>query len=127
MIPISHQILEAIFWANAGLIAYIYIGYPLSLGMLARFAPRQATSASTPDPAVTLLISAYNESGVIEDKIENSLTLKYPGNLLDVVVISDCSDDGTDDIVRRSERLGVRLVRLDHDPVVVRDGGLARP
>jgi cellulose synthase/poly-beta-1,6-N-acetylglucosamine synthase-like glycosyltransferase len=113
MTPISNHIFEAIFWVSAGLIAYIYIGYPLSLGMLARFAPRQAILGSAPDLAVTLLISAYNESAVIEEKIKNSLALDYPKNLLDVVVVSDCSDDGTDDIVRRYERFGVRLVRLD--------------
>jgi len=113
MTAISNQIFEAIFWANACLIAYIYVGYPLSLGILARFAPRQATSGSAPDLAVTLLISAFNESGVIEEKVKNSLALEYPKDLLDVVVVSDCSDDGTDDIVRRYERFGIRLVRLD--------------
>jgi cellulose synthase/poly-beta-1,6-N-acetylglucosamine synthase-like glycosyltransferase len=55
---------------------------------------------------VSLLISAYNEAAVIEDKLVNSLDLDYPRELLEIVVVSDASCDGTDDIVRGYEGRG---------------------
>lgn len=103
--------LEAVFWVSAGLLAYIYIGYPALLGLLAAIAPRQQQVSEIAEPTVTLLISAYNERPVIEAKIKNSLALDYQKHLLEVIVISDCSDDGTDEIVQLYAPFGVRLVR----------------
>jgi len=59
-----------------------------------------------------MLISAYNERGVIEGKIQNTLALDYPPDLLTNLIVSDCSDDGTDEIVLRYASQGVQLVRL---------------
>ena len=56
---------------------------------------------------VTLIISAYNEEKVIENKILNSLAIEYPKELFEIIVVSDASEDNTDRIVRRysGERL----------------------
>ncbi len=104
-------LLQFVFWVAAAVVAYVYIGYPLLLAILAR--PRKKTFPSVADnlPFVTLLISAYNERSVIEDKIKNSLALDYPQKRLGILVISDCSDDGADDIVLRYASKGVQLVR----------------
>ncbi len=61
-------------------------------------------------PAVTLLIAAYNEKDYILKKIENSISLNYPKDRLDIIVVADGSDDGTDEIVRRDGR--VKLLHL---------------
>ena len=92
-------------------LAYIYLGYPVLLCILARLFPRPHLSDPDHLPSVTLVISAYNEAAVIGEKIENSLLLDYPSDRLDILVVSDCSDDGTDDIVRSFAGKGVRLVR----------------
>jgi cellulose synthase/poly-beta-1,6-N-acetylglucosamine synthase-like glycosyltransferase len=47
-------------------------------------------------------------------KLENALALDYPRDQLQILVISDASEDGTDDIVRNYEDRGVMLYRLDH-------------
>lgn len=105
-------VLEILFWISALLLVYSHIGYPVVLGLLARIAPRKTTPlASTELPAVTLLISAYNERPVIAAKIENSLALDYPKERLEIVIVSDCSDDGTDAEVLRFASSGVHLVR----------------
>jgi cellulose synthase/poly-beta-1,6-N-acetylglucosamine synthase-like glycosyltransferase len=105
------EILELIFWAALGAIGYIYVGYPLLLAVLAR--PRAAHAIRDgEDPAhVTILISAYNESGIIGEKIRNTLALDYPRGFLSIIVVSDCSSDGTDEIVLRHASQGVQLVR----------------
>jgi len=103
--------LEILFWLSAGLLLYVYVGYPVVLGLLTRLVGREMERLEASEPTVTLLISAYNESSVIEEKIKNSLALEYPKDLLEVMVVSDCSDDGTDEVVQRYARSGVRLVR----------------
>jgi len=67
------------------------------------------TSGRASTPAVSLLISAYNEQSVIEAKILNSLGLNYPEGLLEIVVVSDGSDDETNNIVNQYSQKGVLL------------------
>lgn len=91
---------------------YSYFLYPLALRALVavRRAPNSsAPAAPQPEPAVSLIITAYNESARIRDKLDNSLALDCPG--LEIVVASDCSSDDTDAVVRGYAGRGVRLVR----------------
>jgi cellulose synthase/poly-beta-1,6-N-acetylglucosamine synthase-like glycosyltransferase len=63
-------------------------------------------------PFVSLLIPAYNEEAYIEEKVRNSLALDYPKDKLEIVVASDGSTDRTNEIVRRYESQGVRLIAM---------------
>ena len=103
---------QLIFCLAFALLLYVYFGYPLLLAVVAR--PRKDTPPPGGGylPRVTMLISAYNERGVIEGKIQNTLALDYPPDLLTNLIVSDCSDDGTDEIVLRYASQGVQLVRL---------------
>jgi len=105
------SIARVLSWVCGALLFYIYFGYPILLGFLARFAPLARKEFKAPDPTVTLLISAYNESPVIAEKLENSLSMDYPNQLLEIMVVSDCSEDGTDQIAERYAKRGVRLIR----------------
>ncbi len=105
-----------LFWMTAIILVYVYLGYPVLLYLRAQNLPAQkvstASTATEPEalPRVSLIISAYNEAAHIEAKIENARALDYPDNLLEIIVVSDASEDGTDEIVARHER--VRLVRM---------------
>lgn len=101
-----------LFWICVGLVLWVYAGYPLFLILLTRLRAPRAVVHGAITPPVTLIISAYNEAEVIRTKIENSLALDYPRDKLEVLVISDCSADGTDDIVREYQDRGVRLLRM---------------
>jgi cellulose synthase/poly-beta-1,6-N-acetylglucosamine synthase-like glycosyltransferase len=98
---------------SLGASLYVYLGYPLLLFLAARLAPVKHRVAENTLPRVTILISAFNEREVIKEKIENSLFLDYPRDLLEIAVISDASDDGTDDIVRGFAVRGVKLFRQE--------------
>lgn len=98
-----------VFWLSCAVLLYVYLGYPLFLFLFARSRPGQERP-SWPLPSVTLLISAYNERTVIGQKLANSLNLDYPRDLLQILVVSDCSDDGTDEIVRSFASDGIQLV-----------------
>jgi cellulose synthase/poly-beta-1,6-N-acetylglucosamine synthase-like glycosyltransferase len=65
------------------------------------------------EPAVTQIIAAYNEEKAIAGKLENSLSIEYPADKLEIIVASDSSSDRTDEIVRSFADRGVRLVRCE--------------
>lgn len=91
-----------IFWFLILLIVYPYLIYPLLIKMLAdRFPYKCSIIADHKEwPVVTFIISAYNEENVIAKKLENTLALSYPRGNLQIFVVSDASEDRTDDIVR---------------------------
>lgn len=101
-----------LFWFSVFMVVYPYLVYPLVLWALALW--RRPRRYDDPDlwPEATLVVCAYNEADVIGDKLENSLALDYPAGKLDVLVVSDCSDDGTDEIVAAFADRGVRLHRV---------------
>lgn len=101
---------EIIFWVALFLTAYIYIGYPLTLKLLPH-AVSQKEGVRDIFPSVSVLIAAYNEAAHICDTLQNKLALDYPKDLLEIIVVSDGSSDGTDEIVLAFEPQGVRLLR----------------
>ncbi len=92
-------------------VAYTYMGYPLLLWLLVRLRERRIEQ-SQQTPPVTLLVSAFNEQAVIRSKIENCLALDYPRDNLELIVISDASTDGTDQIVEEFAADQVHLLRM---------------
>lgn len=105
---------DFIFWCCTGVIAYVYLGYPALLTLLGSLSKDSVLSPSdSPEPSVTLLISAFNEREVIAAKLENAVAVDYPRGQLEILVISDASDDGTDEIVERYSPSGVRLIRQE--------------
>lgn len=64
-------------------------------------------------PSVTLLVCAFNEETIIEEKIKNSLAINYPKNLFEIVIASDGSTDETTDIVKKYEQLDTRIRLFD--------------
>jgi len=98
---------------SVAFLAYAYLGYPLLLRVIVRLrGPRQVLRGDTLPP-LSLVISAFNEADVIRRKVENALALDYPRDRLEIVVISDASNDGTDEIVSSMAGQGVRLARQD--------------
>ncbi len=74
--------------------------------------PPTIPSHATPFPFVTVCIVAHNAAPVIRHTISALLASSYPSQSFEVVVVSDASDDGTDEIVRHFPDSRVRLVRM---------------
>ena len=98
---------------SLGALLYIYVGYPVLLQLIVWGRKPRRVRAANVEPTLTFVISAYNEVAVIRRKLENTLALDYPKDRFQVVVISDRSDDGTDDIVREYAGRGVSLARQE--------------
>jgi cellulose synthase/poly-beta-1,6-N-acetylglucosamine synthase-like glycosyltransferase len=105
------MIAETLFWAALGTMLYTYAGYPIIIMLWSLFSNNRVKTEDI-EPAVTLLIAAYNEEKHIEAKLLNSFELDYPRDKLEIVVASDGSTDTTDEIVRRYENNpeGIRVV-----------------
>jgi cellulose synthase/poly-beta-1,6-N-acetylglucosamine synthase-like glycosyltransferase len=101
-----------LFWTGLALLFYVYAGYPLLLWLAAALGLGRPVQRGDGLPAVTLVVSAYNEAGVIKAKLDNSAALDYPRDRLEVLVVSDASSDGTDAIVA-AYGAPARLLRMN--------------
>lgn len=99
-----------LFWLSVAALFYTYAGYPLLVALVSAIRPRPVDRAPI-EPTVSIIITAYNEELGLEVKLENTLALDYPRELLEIIVASDCSTDGTEEIARRFAARGVRLHR----------------
>ncbi|HEV2441144.1 MAG TPA: glycosyltransferase family 2 protein [Steroidobacteraceae bacterium] len=102
-------------WCLLGAIAaaiYPIVGYPLVLALIGMVRNRPVRRGRF-RPSVSVLIPAYNEAGCIGATIENKLGQDYPADRLEILVISDASEDGTDAIVAGYADRGVKLLRRE--------------
>jgi glycosyltransferase involved in cell wall biosynthesis len=89
--------------------SFSYFVYPLLL-LLVRDAPPIRLTAATPSSSLSIIIAARNEERRIRAKIAGTLALRQRHPTMEVLVASDGSTDGTNDIVREFADRGVRLV-----------------
>jgi cellulose synthase/poly-beta-1,6-N-acetylglucosamine synthase-like glycosyltransferase len=102
--------MQAVFFMSLGLIGYAYAGYLVVLWVLTRvLAVPTSHELTFVLPKVSIIISVYNEEAVLSDKLTNSLQLDYPRELLEIVVVSDGSTDGTEEIAKSFADRGVIL------------------
>jgi cellulose synthase/poly-beta-1,6-N-acetylglucosamine synthase-like glycosyltransferase len=102
-----------LFVISVGIVVFAYFGYPALIWLLSRVFGRTAQRPEVSDadlPTLSLLVAAYNEEAEIGRRIENALETDYPPEKFEVVVASDGSTDRTNEIVRRYERYGVKLL-----------------
>lgn len=104
--------LTFLFWLCVFLVVYIYFGYPLLVAWLGSKSTINTLSAEL--PTVSILIPAFNEEASIVATLGNKVALDYPAEKLEIIVVSDSSEDCTDELVEafaRDSSLPVRLVR----------------
>jgi cellulose synthase/poly-beta-1,6-N-acetylglucosamine synthase-like glycosyltransferase len=90
--------MKYLFWIAATLVGYSYLGYPAWLWVRSRWSPRPVRRGSAL-PSVSAVMVVRNEGEVIARKLENLLSLEYPADKLEVVVVSDGSSDRTSAIL----------------------------
>jgi biofilm PGA synthesis N-glycosyltransferase PgaC len=97
------QFWQFVFWISCGIVFYNYAGYALLAWLFTRLAGKYKTLPAAADylPSISFIVAAYNEAGIIEEKITNSLGLDYPPGSIEYIIVTDGSTDDTPDVVTR--------------------------
>jgi cellulose synthase/poly-beta-1,6-N-acetylglucosamine synthase-like glycosyltransferase len=100
--------MEILFLILIFLCIYPYFLYPLLITLLSKLFAADWQRGDSKQ-SISVIISVFNEEGVIREKIENSLKLHYPEELLEIIVVSDGSTDRTNQIASSYSDPRVRL------------------
>lgn len=108
--------MKIVFWISIFIVFYTFFGYGIVMYFLIKI--RRAVKGKRPvaekgsyTPSLTLMIAAYNEADIMEEKIKNTLALEYPADKFSVIIVTDGSSDNTPEIVSRYPQ-----VKLMHKP-----------
>lgn len=104
--------LEIFFFFFILIILYVYFGYPLIILFLAAINRKTVNKDDTYEPMTSLIVAAYNEEAIIEEKLKNCLSLNYPKERLEIIIFSDASTDRTAAIVKQFEQDNITLLDL---------------
>lgn len=101
-----------------GFVFYSYFGYPLLLAIFSRNISSLNVGKIGDSHPFSVIITVYNEKNFIERKLENTLLQKVNNKTLEelavqIIVASDASNDGTDELVKKFKNRGVKLLQLD--------------
>lgn len=94
-------IFKVIFYIAVFIIFWAMIGYPISLVILKKLLKKENQKDYSYEPTVTIMVVAHNEEKVIEEKLENIISMDYPSEKIDYIVASDYSTDRTDELVEQ--------------------------
>jgi cellulose synthase/poly-beta-1,6-N-acetylglucosamine synthase-like glycosyltransferase len=92
---------------------YVLFGYPLLLDWMAKHA-NNPVHKDDKVRTVSFVIAVYNGEKFLERKLKTILSLNYPRERVDILVVSDGSTDRTDEIARSFASQGVRFLRVPH-------------
>ncbi|WP_231490792.1 glycosyltransferase family 2 protein [Pedobacter sp. Leaf170] len=93
-----------VFWISLFIVVYTFVGYGFLLFLLIKlkrlFVKKIVFNREYELPTVTILVAAYNEADIIQDKIKNTLELDYPKDKIQIIFITDGSSDATPDKIK---------------------------
>ncbi|MFN3419864.1 MAG: glycosyltransferase family 2 protein [Pyrinomonadaceae bacterium] len=105
----------AVFWSASVGIFLVYAGYPVFVYIASVFLRRSVLKRQI-YPRLTFIIAARNEAMSIRQKLDNTLSLSYPADKMEIIVVSDSSSDETDQIVldfQKKVGADLRLLRQE--------------
>lgn len=106
------MILYFLFWLMLATLFYTFAGYGLILYVLVRIKlwlkpPENIQKTLMYEPEVCLFVTAYNEKEYVDQKVANSFSLDYPREKVQYIWITDGSDDGTPELLKKYPELEV--------------------
>jgi cellulose synthase/poly-beta-1,6-N-acetylglucosamine synthase-like glycosyltransferase len=96
------------------LVAYTYVGYPLLVGLFARFLARPIRASRDYEPTVSACLAVSNGATFLAAKLDSLLALDYPQDKFEILVCSDGSGDQSASIVRQYAERDPRIRLLEH-------------
>ena len=105
-------IAKIVFFISIIFILYTYFGYAVIVSLIAMF-KKERQIGRDQEAYITVVISMLDEKQYIERKLRNLLGQQYAKDKIEIIVVSDGSTDGSDEIVRSfSENTNIKLYRL---------------
>jgi cellulose synthase/poly-beta-1,6-N-acetylglucosamine synthase-like glycosyltransferase len=109
--------IEISFWVLLFIVFYAYLGYGILLFFLIKLKRilkgKKTTVNKDYEPEVTLFVAAYNEKDYVDKKVKNSFELSYPQEKIKQVWVTDGSNDGTPDLLKKYKNKGVNVYHKD--------------
>lgn len=104
--------LQLFFWILFFILFYTYLGYALLLFLIYELKKllglgKEKFHKNDFEPEVCLFVTAFNEKDYIHQKVENSFALDYPKSKIQYLWITDGSDDGTPEMLKKFKELEV--------------------
>jgi poly-beta-1,6-N-acetyl-D-glucosamine synthase len=94
-----------LFWVSLSVLFFCYIGYGLFLFLFNKLRKIPASDKEVKQQAewapVTIIIPAYNEGLILEQKVKNTLAIDYPAGRLTIIFVTDGSTDGSEMIIEK--------------------------
>ena len=88
-----------IFWLSVVFVSYTYAGYLAWLWLRSKLRPWPVRRGPI-EPGVSIVMAVHNEERILERKLRNLFELDYPAERCQIVVVSDGSNDRTEEILR---------------------------
>jgi poly-beta-1,6-N-acetyl-D-glucosamine synthase len=107
--------MKTAFWVASAVVVYTYFGYVAWLWLQARL-KRRPVNTGTYEGTASVVMVVRDEAARVAAKLENLLSLQRPGKEMEVIVVSDGSRDGTDQVLQKFQDRG--LVRAIVHPEV---------
>ncbi|MDG2431852.1 glycosyltransferase family 2 protein [Flavobacterium sp.] len=122
--------LKIIFWIFLFIIVYTYVGYGILLFAIIKVRRffnigGEIKIDYSYEPEVTLFIAAYNEKDYVAAKMKNSLELEYPKEKLNIIWVTDGSDDGTPDLLQNYPNTTVHHLNERNGKIGAMNRGIA--
>jgi poly-beta-1,6-N-acetyl-D-glucosamine synthase len=97
------SMIKIMMWVGIVLVLYSYIGYATIVWVINKYIKKSVPKIDkiSFEPAVTIIVAAFNEEVMIRRKIENCLELDYPSDKLKFIFVADGSTDNTVKIVQQ--------------------------
>ena len=101
--------MKLLFWMSMIIMAYTYGGYPVWMYLRSRWCARSWLQVNI-EPSVTIILAVHNGAPLLRQKLDHLLTLDYPGDRTEIVVVSDGSTDGTNAILEAFRHPRIRSI-----------------
>ncbi len=109
----ASTIAYAVLFLALALGLYTYLGYPALLSLIGRLHPSRIIRDEPAEwPMVSITVPVYNEEAQVRELIASLLAIDYPRDRLQILLVSDASSDGTDEIAREYADRGIELLRM---------------
>ena len=112
MFELGSAVIVLLFWCAFALIAYTYLGYPLLVSVLSRYRA-WPWGQECVFPKVSIIMAVHNGAATLKEKIDHLLDLDYPAELVELLVVSDGSTDGTNEILQKLQNSRVQSWALE--------------